>query len=186
MRTGLAKLSLLFAGGLIFPSSGSGVQVVQTTAQSRDKAVEVFQVLELPLNVQDAVLVKTDKGYVFKCSLSNDSELNLTGLRYTLIRIDSEGGVRPVANRTEGFSLEAYATKGLTFQTPIKLKLRDGDRLVVMLEQAVAPEFIWEVVKAKEALDAYAKGDYSVVPRIFRVANQIDAPMPLRVMYLPR
>jgi hypothetical protein len=31
-------------------------------------------------------------------------------------------------------------------------------------------------VKAKEAFEAYAKGDYSVVPVVLRVANQVDAP----------
>jgi hypothetical protein len=83
----------------------------------------------------------------------------------------------------EGFSLTAYTTKSLTFQTPIKIKIRDGNRFVVMLEQAIAPESIWEVVKAKESLEAYAKGDYSVMPRVLRVANQVDAPPRVRVLY---
>lgn len=63
-------------------------------------------------------------------------------------------------------------------------KIRDGSCFVVMLEQAIAPESIREVVKAKESLEAYARGDYSVMPRVLRVANQVDAPTPLRVRLL--
>jgi hypothetical protein len=45
-----------------------------------------------------------------------------------------------------------------------------------MLEQTISSETIWEVMKAKEALEAYAKGDYSVVPRVLRGPNQVDVP----------
>ena len=45
-----------------------------------------------------------------------------------------------------------------------------------MLEQVISRESIWEVVKAKDALEAYARGDYSVMPTVLRVANQVDAP----------
>ncbi|HEU4869277.1 MAG TPA: hypothetical protein VFT08_00330, partial [Pyrinomonadaceae bacterium] len=68
------------------------------------------------------------------------------------------------------------AMKSLTFKTPIKLKPKDGERLVLMLEQVVSRESIWEVVKAKDALEAYARGDYSVTPVVMRVTNAVDAP----------
>jgi hypothetical protein len=45
-----------------------------------------------------------------------------------------------------------------------------------MLEQVVSRESIWEVVKAKDALEAYAKGDYSVIPAVMRVSNAVDSP----------
>jgi hypothetical protein len=147
--------------------------------QARDLSIEVFQVLELPLVVHEALLVKSEKGYLLKLSLANSSELKMIGLRYSLITIDSSIKAQPITNRTEGFSLPGYATKSLTFKTPIKFKPKDGDRLVLMLEQVVSRESIWEVVKAKEAFDAYARGDYSVMPVVLRVPNQVDAP-PLR------
>jgi hypothetical protein len=31
------------------------------------------------------------------------------------------------------------------------------------------------VVKAKDALEAYARGDYSVTPSVMRVTNQVDS-----------
>ena len=52
-----------------------------------------------------------------------------------------------------------------------------------MVEQVISREWIWEVVKAKDALEAYARGDYSVMPAVLRVANQVDAPMTPRVIY---
>jgi hypothetical protein len=146
------------------------------SARAQDLSIEVFQVLDLPLNVHEALLTKTDKGYFLKVSLANSSELKMIGLRYSIVTIDSENKVWFRVNRTEGFSVAPYAMKTLTFKTPIKFK-SNGERLVLMVEQVLSRESIWEVVKAKEALDAYAKGDYSVVPAVLRVANQVDAPM---------
>jgi hypothetical protein len=52
------------------------------------------------------------------------------------------------------------------------------------VEQVVSREAIWEVIKAKEAFEAYARGDYSVVPVVLRVANQVDSPPgQLRMFY---
>jgi len=145
-------------------------------------SVEVFPVLDLPLTIHEASLLKTDKGYFLKLSLGNSADVAIIGLRYSLATINSENQVQIRVNRTEGFSIPEYATKRLTFKTPIKLKLKDGERLVLMLEQVVSPESIWEVVKAKEALEAYANGDYSVRPAVMRVGNQVDVPLvPLMV-----
>ena len=74
------------------------------------------------------------------------------------------------------FYAEAYGMKIVTFKSPIKFKQKDGERLLLMIEQVVSRESIWEVVKAKDALEAYARGDYSVMPTVLRVANQVDAP----------
>jgi hypothetical protein len=45
-----------------------------------------------------------------------------------------------------------------------------------MIEQVISHESIWEVVKAKDAVEAYARGDYSIVPSVLRVSNQVDSP----------
>jgi hypothetical protein len=156
--------------------------VENASPQNASVTVDVFPVLDLPLTVHEAALVKTDKGYFLKLSLGNSSELAIVGLRYSLATINSENHVQIRVNRTEGFSIPAYATKPLTFKTPIRLKLKDGERLVLMLEQVVSRESIWEVVKAKEALEAYANGDYSVRPAVMRVPNQVDVPTVPAVM----
>ena len=156
-------------------------------AQSEDLSVEVFQVLDLPLGVHEASLTKSDKGYFLKLSLSNISELKLVGLRYSLVTIDAKNQIQLIANRVEGFSIPGYAAKTVTFKTPLKFKLNEGDRLALMVEQVVSRESIWEVVKAKDAFEAYARGDYSVTPSVLRVANQVDAPSPTRpLLYFQR
>jgi len=142
--------------------------------QSEELAVEVFQVLDLPLSVHEASLIKSDKGFFLKLALGNSTELKVIGLRYSLATINSNNELHIIANRVEGFSIPAYATKTITFKTPLKFKSRDGDRLAMMVEQVVSHESIWEVVKAKAAFEAYAQGDYSVVPTVLRVANQVD------------
>lgn len=153
-------------------------------AQTGNLPVEIFQVLELPVTVHEALLVKTEKGYLLKVSLSNSTQSKMMGLRYSLSVIDSTNALVPVASRIEGFSLAPYATKSVTFKTPIPFKAKGGDRIVLMLEQNVSRDSIWDVLKAKEALAAYAKGDYSVVPTVLRVANQVDSP-PTRPRVLP-
>ena len=149
---------------------------------TQDVSVEVFQVFELPVNVHEALLVKSDKGYLLKLSLANSSEVKIIGLRYSIVSINSENEVRFRVNRTEGFSISPYAVKSLTFKTPIKFK-PNGERLILMIEQVISRESIWEVVKAKEALEAYARGDYSVMPAVLRVANQVDVPPRIELKY---
>lgn len=149
------------------------VSATNIPPQAPNLPIEVFQVLELPLTVHEALLVRSDKGYLLRLSLANSSEHKIIGLRYSLVTIDSENRVQFRVNRTEGFSIRPYATKSLTFKTPIKFK-SNGDRLILMVEQVVSHESIWDVLKAREAFEAYAKGDYSVRPVVLRVANLVD------------
>ena len=155
----------------------------QQTPVQRQVAIEVFQVMELPLTITDTALVKTKDGYLLKCLLSNNSEFRALGFRYSLAVIDSMNVTNAVVTRSEGLKLAQYKTKSLTFRTPIKMKMKTDERLVLMLEQVVSTDYLWEVVKAKEALAAYVAGDYSVVPRVLRLNNQVDAPPRSRVIY---
>ena len=170
------KLGLIILVGVVLSAA--------LAPQSSELPVEVFQVLDLPLNVHEASLTKTERGFYFlKLSLANSSELKIIGLRYSLASIDSRNQLQPVVNRTEGFSVPAYGMKTLTFKTPINFKQKDGERLLLMIEQVLSRESIWEVVKAKDALEAYARGDYSVTPTVLRVANQVDAPPGERIIF---
>jgi hypothetical protein len=168
--------------GVILICSISSVPGQQTEVKTRSLPVEIFQVLGLPLNVHEAVLVEKSSGYVVRCRLSNESISDIRGLRYSLTAIDGSGPI-PIVNRIEGFGLPARDTKTVTFETPIKFKARQGTRFVLMLEQVLSPEAIWEVIKAKDALDSFLKGDYSVQPNVMRVANAVDAPPQTRVIY---
>lgn len=151
----------------------------KTVVQGKIVAVEVFQVIDLPLSIRDVRLVETNKGYVLRAVLSNSTDEQMVGLRYSLVEADVPKP-RLITNRIEGFTLTAYSSREMTFQTPIRFRAKDGARLLLMLEQAVTPLDIWEVVKAKEALDAYIAADYSIIPRVIHASNQTDAPLPGR------
>lgn len=162
---------------MVFTISAEGFSrsVSNLSPQTGDLSIDVFQVYDLPLNVHEASLTKTERGYLLKLSIANSSELKVIGLRYSLASIDSRNQVQFLVNRAEGFSLPGYGIKTLTFKSPLKLGQKDGERLFFMIEQVISHESIWEVVKAKEALEAYARGDYSVTPNVMRVANQVDS-----------
>ncbi|HYV83113.1 MAG TPA: hypothetical protein VE931_06355 [Pyrinomonadaceae bacterium] len=150
--------------------------VSNLSPQTGDISIEVFQVLDLPLSIHQAALTKSERGHFLQLSLSNSSDLKVLGLRYSLASIDARNQLQIRVNRTEGFSLPAYDMKTLTFKTPIKIKQKDGERLLLMIEQVISRESIWEVVTAKDALEAYARGDFSVVPTVLRIPNQVDSP----------
>ena len=168
---------------LIFALILTTVVGQQTPVQHRVN-VEVFQVIELPITITDTALVKTKKErYLLKCVLSNNSESQVVGLRYSLIVVDSMNVEKAVVTRNEGLKLAPYTAESLTFTTPIQLRMKDDERLVLMLEQVISTDYIWEVKKPKEALTAYIAGDYAVVPGVVRLTNQVDAPPRKRVIY---
>lgn len=157
--------------------------LAQQSRVARELPVEVFQILELPIAVTDTVLVKTKKGYVLKCVLSNSSEFRQLGLRYSLSVVDSMNVVKTVITKSEGFRLAPFQTRSITFNTPVKLSLKGEERIVLMLDQAISKKYVWDVLKAEESLSAYIAGDYSTRPRVLRVTNQVDAPVRPRVVY---
>lgn len=157
-----------------------------TTAQqppARPTPVEVFQVLDLPVSLTQAALVKTKSGYQLKCQLTNSSEFEQLGLRYSLAIIDSMNVVKSIVTRNEGFRLAASETKTVTFKAPLKLTLKGDERLVLMLEQTISTDYLWNVLNTKDSLTAYIAGDYSVAPRVIRVLNQVDARPEARIIF---
>jgi hypothetical protein len=164
--------------GLLFTTPAGQQAPVQ-----RQASVEVFQVIELPITIADTVLVKTKDGYLLKCVVSNNSQFQIIGLRYSLALVDSMNVTNTVVARNEGLRLAQYQTKNMTFRSPIRLKLKADQRLVLMLEQVVSTDYLWDVTKAKDALAAYTAGDYSVVPRVLRISNQVDTLHQTGVIY---
>lgn len=157
----------------------------QAANKPRELSVEVFHVLDLPLSVGEVRLTQTKGGWLLKCTLANNSGQKIIGLRYALANIDDVNASTSIANvidRAEGLTLPAYATETLTLPTPIRLKVSEETRLLFMVVQTVSHESIWEVIKAREAVERYCRGDYSVIPQVLRAANQVDAPISTRRM----
>lgn len=167
--------------GLILALSLSGAQAQSSPVPI---TVEVFPVFELPVAINNPVLVRGKGGYLLKCSIANSSEFRQLGLRYSLAVLNSSDGTdRRVISRNEGFALAPYQTRNVTFKTPLKLNLSGNERLVLMLEQLISTDYVWNVINPKEALTAYTTGDYSITPRVLCVRNQVDAPPRLRMTY---
>jgi len=173
-------LSVVLVVSFFAVASGQRAQPKQ---QRRSVPVEVYQVVGFPLNIHEAALVERDTGYVLQCRMSSEPSVSILGMRYSLTTIDAVSGPKPIVTRIEGFQLEAAGAKTITFAASIKIKPLVGDRLVLMLEQVLSRETIWEVIKAKDALEAYVRGDFSIQPTVLRVANQIDAPVSTSVIY---
>ncbi len=183
-RSGIAAVVLLSLTLLSrIGANGANASRLQNVVEQQDVAVDSFQVLELPLNIINVALTHPEKGNLLKCTLANNTPYQLLGLRYLLLLVDSNGKIHATISRTEGFKIPGYGSKTLTFSTPLKLKLKSGYRLALMLEQVVSEESIWEVLKARDALEAYASGDYSVMPQVLRVSNQVDVPPRARIFF---
>jgi len=88
-----------------------------------------------------------------------------------------------VISRNEGFTVAPYETKDVSFKTPLRLKLNGDERLVLMVEQAISTDYVWDVVQPKEALASYINGDYSTTPRVLRVLNAVDSRELLQIRY---
>ena len=172
----IVVLSVVFSFAFI-------ARVAAAQQQPEQTAIEVFQVLEMPITTPDAALVKTKNGYLLKCVLANSTEFRQLGLRYSLAVIDSMNATSAIVSRNEGFRLAPYQTKTITFKTPFRLNLKGDERFVLMVEQVVSTDYVWDVLKSKDSLAAYIGGDYSVMPRVLRVSNHVDSLMPFRQLF---
>jgi hypothetical protein len=177
------KLALTTTILVLIGTVSALAQQAQKKTQTKEIAVEVIPVIEFPLTLHEASLVKSEKGYALKCRFSSNADVTLIGIRYSLTVIEPVTGARPLTTRIEGFEIAPYDSKTLTFPTPIRFRQTDDSRLVLMVEQVVSKESIWEVIKAKDVLEGYVKGDYSIQPHVLRVANQVDAPLQTRVIF---
>lgn len=137
-------------------------------------AVEVIQVLEQPVNLSDAVLANTEKGYVLKCTISNNLGTPINGLDYILLVIDANNSREAILSVSEKLKLKGHATKSLESKTSFGLNVTQGYRLFLIPNRVFDRESIWEVPKALNTLEAFASGDYSVTPRATRITNLVD------------
>ena len=185
----LGRVALLLAlTASVVPAQSASAVTGQSgsaaPAQSADIALtpEIFQVFELPLTVTSPTLVKTKHGYLLKCVLANASEFRQLGFRYSLAVVEVDG-TQSVVSRSEGFVLAPYQMKYVTFKTPLRLSLKGNERLVLMAEQVISTDYVWDVVQSKEALASYLNGDYSITPHVLRMLNEVDSREPMKIIF---
>jgi hypothetical protein len=139
--------------------------------------VEVVQVLENPVNLSDVVLANTKKGYVLKCSISNNLGTPIIGMDYMILVIDPNNSKEAIISVSEKLEIKGHDTKNLVSKTAFGLNVTQGYRLILISNRVFDGESIWEVPKASAVLEAFAAGDYSVTPRATRVTNLVDTPI---------
>ena len=108
----------------------------------------------------------------------------MLGITFLILVLDSENKVRSSASWGAGIQVPGYVTRDLSMRVPIKLTIKNSYRVVLAPEQLIVSESIWQVTKARELIEAYARGDAYVAPKVRRVANQFDPPSAaLRMIY---
>ncbi|HEY3027016.1 MAG TPA: hypothetical protein VGJ55_12775 [Pyrinomonadaceae bacterium] len=108
----------------------------------------------------------------------------MLGITFLILVLDSENKVRSSGSWSAGIQVPGYTTRDLSIRVPIKLTIKNSYHVVLAPEQLIGSESIWQVMKARELTEAYARGDQYVVPKVRRVANQFDPPSAaLRVIY---
>lgn len=168
----------------ILSVNGAAFRLVQQQAGvPTEIPVEVAAVLELPLTLNNTSLVKTKDGYRLKVMLANSSDSTLAELRYSISIVNSLNEIKPFVTITNSLKLSPGKIEEITFPKVLKPKLAHGDRLVIIAEQVVGSDFLWNVVNSQEFLLAYVNSDYSKAPRVIRTTNFTDAPMKTKVIY---
>lgn len=145
--------------------------------------VDYLQVAELPLAITVPTVEKTEKGYVLRCSASNNSSEQLLGVTFLILVVDSENRMRSRGSWSPGLRVPAYATTRLSIKIPLSLSIKSRYRVVLAPEQLIGSESIWQVMKARELIEVYARGDEYVMPKVHRVANKIDPPPEVQTIY---
>ena len=185
-RTALL-LSLTLAMSLSSPATHAAFAALWASTEDTKEqptAIQFFDVLEMPLSIRGATLHKTDDGYVLRCSAANRSGEQLTGFELLLMVFDAAGNQRGVASWMEGVELGSYSIKEFSFKPPARLRISDGDNVVLAAEMIIGQESIWRAPKVKNAIKAYASGEPYDMPDVQRVSNRVSDRPGLRA--LPR
>jgi hypothetical protein len=179
-----AAIVFVMAAVLIPALSASGQNKLPKSENLEIASVEVVQVLEHPLNLSDVVLANTDKGYVLKCSISNNLGTQINGMDYLLLVIDANNSKEAILSVSEKLQIKGHDTKNFVSKTAFGLNVTQGYRLILIPNRVFDGESIWEVPKAGAVLEAFASGDYSITPRATRVTNLVDTPIgSARIIY---
>ena len=141
------------------------------------RAIEFFDVPDMPVIIGHATLSKTADNYIVECSMTNRVEEELRGFGLLIWVTDAYGAPRQRLSWMVAGRLKSFAIKEFTIRLSPKLKLtlNEGDRVLVATEQVIGESSIWNVLKPEDALRSYAAGDNYAPPRVVRVSNNLDS-----------
>jgi hypothetical protein len=156
------------------------------TAQEKPGSMSFFDVLDMPVRIDEPKLLKVNDRYVLNCAIANRSTEPLLGLRLILMIVGSDGKMRKRVNWSEESALAPASINTFELRPPLsdKDRLQNTDRLLVAIDEAIGRETIWRLVDSEKALRAYARGQHDVIPKVRTVANNDDRIGPPRVIPL--
>jgi len=154
----------------------------QGESKATARSVSFFDVLDLPVRVDEPKLEKTAGDYVLKCSLANRSGEPLLGVRLTLMFVESANTGR-VTRLTwnEDAPVPAYSIKSFEFHPNIKNENKDAD-LFLGIDEVIGRESLWRTVNADQMLRAYARGQHGQIPKVQKIQNKFDGNQKPRVI----
>lgn len=161
-------------------ASGAGLQ----DPAALEVPIDVLQIDSLPLGIGNASFRKTRKGDWLKLSISNSSNEQILAVRYWVLVVDSANKVRSAFDQSESLKLDAYSGQAVSFRAPPRWQIGADDRLFLVLAQVIGRDSIWEVQQARNALQAYVKGEGFNLPKVLRMLNQVDSPIGLSPIFL--
>jgi len=164
----LMTCATLFAGFLLAHTT------LAQPAQEIAATVSFFDVLDLPVRIDEPKLLNVEDKYRLKCAVANRSGEQLLGLRLILMVVDDDGKLRTRLSWSEPSELAGYSIKTFEFNPRLKEKAQQTDRLFLAIDEVIGRETIWRAVDAEKALRAYSRGQHDIVPRVRVVANKDD------------
>jgi hypothetical protein len=169
MKTAVVALALTLACSTL-----ARPQQTPTTV----RPITFFDVLDLPVRVDEPELEKNASDYSLTCAVANRSDEPLTGLRFALLLIDSSNN-RQITRLTwdEVSAVPAFSIKTFKFHLQIKDELKAGN-LFLAVDEVIGRDTIWRTVEAEKLLRAYARGDHGLSPKVQKLQNKFDKESP--------
>jgi hypothetical protein len=156
--------------------SACSVFARQDQPQRPATPVSFFDVLDLPVRLDEPRFEKTAGDQVLKCALANRSGEQLVGLRLTLMFIEGPGQGRITRTTwNEAADVAAYSIKTFEFHPPLKNQANSA-RIFLGLDEVIGRDTIWRTVDADKLLRAYARGQHGLIPKVQILSNEIDSP----------
>jgi hypothetical protein len=149
------------------PTVGPNPSVATTAfVDSEPFSTTAVNVPDLPVEITFIGTDDTSDGYSFKFSVVNQSNDRLKELHVYLVSLDDSGHVEYAGNKQNPIDVAAHATRDWTFD--LGCKLDDNSRVFVVLTEVAGTGSNWKVVKPDVTLDAFARGEEYMAPKVLK------------------
>jgi len=123
----------------------------------------------LPIQITFVGTDDTSDGYSFKFSVMNQSNDQIKELQAYLLAVNDRGDVEYAGYKSNPIDLSGRETKEWAIN--LGCKLDDNTRVYVVITEVVANISRWKVLKGDDTLDAFARGEAYMLPRVLEAKN---------------